>query len=85
MNISRLHHRYARVNGFDPGYAPMGNPRLPTREKIETGKWLYERHCASCHGAGGAGDGADGRNLNPRPTDIATFAKSTMAIGLSLM
>lgn len=42
------------------------------------GKALFESNCASCHGAGGKGDGAAGQFLNPKPADLAqvTAAKS---------
>lgn len=41
------------------------------------GKALYEQHCASCHGAGGKGDGPAAAALNPRPISLAD--KSIMA------
>ena len=33
------------------------NTEPKTPESIEAGKKLYQRHCASCHGQGGKGDG----------------------------
>jgi cbb3-type cytochrome c oxidase subunit III len=33
------------------------NPVLRDAESIEAGKKLYQRHCASCHGPQGKGDG----------------------------
>jgi len=35
----------------------LKNPEEKTAESIEAGKKLYQRHCASCHGSGGKGDG----------------------------
>lgn len=35
-----------------------------------SGKILYERHCASCHGPEGRGDGPAAEALEPRPSDL---------------
>jgi mono/diheme cytochrome c family protein len=35
----------------------LKNPEPANDESIEAGKKLYARHCASCHGKGGKGDG----------------------------
>ncbi len=37
-----------------------------------SGKVVYERHCATCHGASGQGDGPAAPFLNPRPRDFTT-------------
>lgn len=34
------------------------------------GAQLYRRHCASCHGVGGRGDGPAAEALSPRPPDL---------------
>lgn len=41
-----------------------------TPEQVALGKTLYEVNCASCHGAGGYGDGDKGANLNPPPRNF---------------
>jgi high-affinity iron transporter len=40
---------------------------------LAEGKAIYERSCASCHGATGLGDGAAGRGMNPAPPAIGTL------------
>ena len=35
------------------------------------GKGLFDKNCASCHGAGGKGDGAAAAALNPKPKDLS--------------
>jgi mono/diheme cytochrome c family protein len=35
----------------------LKNPETSNPESIEAGNKLYQRHCASCHGKGGKGDG----------------------------
>lgn len=38
------------------------------------GKVKYDAFCATCHGAGGAGDGAASAALNPKPRNLADKA-----------
>ena len=44
-----------------------------TEEAVASGAVLYRKHCASCHGDEGAGDGGAAAYLDPRPRD---FTKS---------
>ncbi len=37
------------------------------------GKAVYERHCLSCHGAGGRGDGPDAASLRVPPANFHRF------------
>lgn len=37
----------------------------------ERGRGLYAKHCASCHGPTGRGDGQAGRDLDPQPSDLS--------------
>ena len=46
--------------------SPPGDPA--------TGQALYLSHCASCHGAGGRGDGSAGAALAPPPADLTQIA-----------
>ena len=38
------------------------------------GAALYARHCAECHGSGGAGDGPQARSLLATPADLRGLA-----------
>ncbi len=38
-------------------------------------KQLYEKACATCHGASGKGDGPTGQMLQPKPADFTTALK----------
>jgi mono/diheme cytochrome c family protein len=40
---------------------------------VGRGKAVYERHCQSCHGAAGRGDGPAGESLKVRPADFHRF------------
>ncbi len=42
----------------------------------ESGKTLYEKHCAACHGVSGKGNGKAARALKPPPGPFATSPKA---------
>jgi putative copper export protein/mono/diheme cytochrome c family protein/peroxiredoxin len=47
-------------------------PEVPYQAiSIAKGAASFERHCVSCHGERGRGDGPAGANLDPRPADLA--------------
>ena len=52
---------WPEINAQEPRRNPeaqkLKNPEPANDESIEAGKKLYARHCASCHGKGGKGDG----------------------------
>jgi len=41
----------------NPEAQKLKNPEANTAESVEAGKTIYKRHCASCHGPNGKGDG----------------------------
>lgn len=45
-------------------------PVLPAAGDLARGEQLYADHCASCHGADGAGDGPGAATLRPRPANF---------------
>jgi mono/diheme cytochrome c family protein len=47
---------------------------VPTDGQLEKGNLLFAEHCASCHGAGGAGNGPAGVALQPPPRDLTSLA-----------
>ncbi|MBE7491867.1 MAG: cytochrome c [Planctomycetes bacterium] len=53
---------------------PPAGVDLKAQAVIDKGKELYagKGNCASCHGAGGKGDGEQGKELNPKPTDLTS-------------
>ena len=48
---------------------------VATAVRADESKAVYEKQCASCHGAGGKGDGPAGKFLKPPLTDFATALK----------
>ena len=48
----------------------MKNPIPITKVSIQTGKEIYEKKCALCHGVNGDGNGPASAGLNPKPTSF---------------
>jgi mono/diheme cytochrome c family protein len=51
-------------------YAGKLNPLSTRTTANAAGQYLYEQHCASCHGPAGLGDGPISASLDPAPTDL---------------
>lgn len=51
--------------------AARKNPIPPNETSIALGKRTYERHCLTCHGAKGKGDGPTAGKLDKRPGDLS--------------
>ena len=75
-----------------PNYMSMKNPVAVSDASIQAGQILYTKHCASCHGKTGLGDGVKARALKDfagdfsKPefhaeTDGALFYKSKIGRG----
>ncbi|MCP3927841.1 MAG: c-type cytochrome [Bacteroidetes bacterium] len=53
-------------------YKLMKNPTIPDEENLAIGKTLYNKHCKSCHGTSGFGDGNKAGELETEMLDIST-------------
>lgn len=53
---------------LSPGCGPREAP-------APTGQIMYLRHCASCHGESGKGDGSVAASLRTQPSDLTTIAE----------
>ena len=42
--------------------------------QTRSGADLYGEFCASCHGAGGRGDGPDAAGMDPKPADLTRIS-----------
>lgn len=51
-------------------YVKMKNPVEVDNEILSIGKSLYTKHCKSCHGAEGLGDGTKAEELDTFPGDF---------------
>lgn len=57
-----------------------GNKNQNTKQRLETfsisrGKDLYQKHCLSCHGVKGLGDGPDARGQTHSPANLQKLAR----------
>ena len=59
---------------FGVGAAAIGWAADGTPEQWLYGQQEYQAKCAVCHGASGKGDGPMAWALNPRPSDLTTYA-----------
>lgn len=55
-------------------YKSMKNPITADDASINSGTLLYKKHCASCHGKVGLGDGVKARQLETFPGDFSAAA-----------
>jgi high-affinity iron transporter len=61
----------AAVGAKDKILAATGLVITPSKyPSIESGKVIYKTHCEKCHGAGGYGDGPEGKELDPLPRNF---------------
>jgi len=52
-------------------YAGKTSPVEADSASLARGETIYTRDCATCHGAGGMGDGPAGAALDPKPAPVA--------------
>ena len=62
-------------------YKTMKNPVPADDTSIKLGRIHYIRHCASCHGRTGKGDGVKARELETFPGDMTGEAYKTQTDG----
>ncbi|MCF8301754.1 MAG: cytochrome c [Bacteroidales bacterium] len=53
-------------------YQKMENPHKGDKGMVRIGKMLYSKHCKSCHGNRGQGDGPRARQLETFPGDFTS-------------
>ena len=75
---SMVRHMYYMHNGIPSKYRGKVNPLPASPENVRDGATLYADNCASCHGARGFGDGEAGKDLNPRPANLAYMLRMPM-------
>src|SRR5210317_1169201 len=55
-------------------YEKMANPYADTADDANIGKMLYSKHCKSCHGSKGQGDGPKSDTVDTEITDFTEDA-----------
>lgn len=53
--------------------AKKKNPVATDARSLASGKQIYDRECASCHGAGGKGDGPSAKDLERPAGDLTAM------------
>lgn len=53
-------------------YKNMKNPTKPNKQNLTIAKTLYSKHCKSCHGKTGKGDGTKARELKTKMFGFAS-------------
>ena len=53
-------------------YEKMENPYDADKESLKIGKRLWKKHCGSCHGGEGLGDGSKAAQLETSPGDFSS-------------
>ena len=61
--------------------AGMHNPAKNDAATLNTGKELYAKHCQSCHGKKGIGDGPKSAELKTEPGDFTSGAFQSQSDG----
>ena len=61
--------------------AKMSNPLKSDAETLKTGKDVWVKHCQSCHGKQGKGDGSKAAQLKTAPGDFSTASFHTQSDG----
>ncbi|MEI7500051.1 MAG: cytochrome c [Bacteroidota bacterium] len=57
------------------------NPVAASKESVADGKDMYSKHCKSCHGTKGLGDGAKAATLDVSCSDFSTKKFQALADG----
>ncbi len=74
LMLSFSHGINAQTTGWTiaPKYKTMKNPVATGKESIADGKDLYAKHCKSCHGSAGLGDGPKASTLDANCGDFSS-------------
>ena len=64
-----------------PKFVKMDNPQDANKESLKVGKRLYNKHCKSCHGSEGLGDGSKAAKLDTPAGDFSADAFTSQTDG----
>jgi mono/diheme cytochrome c family protein len=76
-NLAR--HQQAIMHGIPSPYDTAHDGTADTPEKLTRGGDVFARHCLSCHGSTGVGNGPAGSELAPPPANLAWLARVPMS------
>ena len=63
-------------------YVKMENPFVNASDDEKIGKSLYAKHCKSCHGTKGLGDGTKASSLDTKVPDFSTASFKKQSDGI---
>ena len=77
---------HAAILNANPGKTQRTGtaPTLNASQDMASGKELYRRNCASCHGLNGEADGPGASGLQPRPANLAGHEYTASYLGTVL-
>jgi mono/diheme cytochrome c family protein len=64
------------MHGIPQPYAGMHDSTADSVAKLERGRMIFDRNCASCHGWTGQGTGPDAFAQVPAPADLEWLART---------
>jgi mono/diheme cytochrome c family protein len=82
---SMARHHQGMMGGVPEPYSSLTDPLPDNAEVLSRGRAVYRNSCASCHGPAGLGDGEGGRELSPRPANLARLSRMPMMMGDSYL
>ncbi|HOY33116.1 MAG TPA: cytochrome c [Bacteroidales bacterium] len=62
-------------------YKTLKNPVKMSSASTSAGKLTYDKHCKSCHGSTGKGDGVKAKTLKTHISDLGTTSVQTASDG----
>lgn len=71
-------HQQFMTQGVPEPYASMRDPLPDTPQVVSHGRSLYQESCASCHGPRGLGNGEEGQQFTPPPSNLAALMAMPM-------
>lgn len=80
MMVRLLRHTTYMSYGVPKDYENASSTVAPGPETTIAGAQRYQRHCSSCHGRNGLGDGEAGRSLTPSPALLAFMIRRPISV-----
>lgn len=80
MEVRMKRHDTFMQQGVPEAYRAQHGMLAPTPGTIAEGGDLYARHCATCHGRDGMGDGNHANALSPSPALLAYMIRRPIAV-----
>lgn len=80
MRVRMQRHQTFMDKGAPAEYAGQHAMIPPTPSTLDEGRDLYVKHCTSCHGGDGMGDGNAANALSPSPALLAFMIRRPIAV-----